>query len=265
MFKKLWRDNRITLFLSPTFLYFGIDGILAKKVMIPFGAGWVTEFSSPVFFWIATILYLGVGLITLASIFLSLLPPKKKTTVPFGEQISRLNRSGILTDPKLAQRLQGLNPTHEYEEDPYFLIFHAISEINESGQAERRIPANFFYLDCECIDGKGDYVALAKQMAHISQGHIQVDGLLDEFDEDRKKAVLKGKLNDTAIRWEFPFEDDYVSGKLFAEFQKVLGATNSGKRYMALDLGGQDLFVFCVTPEQIKGLSNETGLKLGEL
>jgi len=237
---------------------------VTKKLRTPF-VGTFTESGSPIVFWTAATSYLGAALIAIGAMLSSLRPPARKTRIPLSDQIEHLHRAGILATPDIVQRLQDLNPVDDYETDPYLSIFHAVSEMNESADGANTIPANFFYFDSECIDGTGDYVMLATRMASISGGTIRVDGLVDEFDRTRKRAVLKGGINGRPFRWEFPLEDDYVADKFFVEFNEVLAATKSQKRFMGLYLGGQDLFIFCVTPEQRIGLKTETGKELGEL
>jgi hypothetical protein len=95
-----------------------------------------------------------------------------------------------------------------------------------------------------------------------SGGTLVATALTDNFDTKRGVATLSGTINESPISWQLPCRDDYVPDKFFEVFQELLKSTGTGKRYAGLLLGGQDLLVFCTSPEQMRKLQERAGLRL---
>ena len=158
-------------------------------------------------------------------------------------------------------RLQQSGSVETYERDPYRAVLAAIADEDEVAAP----PRNFFYLDTEAIGTTGDYVSVAEQMVAISRGTLTATGLKDELDARQKTATLRGTINGIPFRWDMPFEDDYIHERFFDGFRTVMKHTGSGKIFAGLDLGGQDLLVFCVDEDQITRFRTNLGLTLHAL
>ena len=148
----------------------------------------------------------------------------------------------------------------QYEREPYIGILVDMADDDEA--PPRR---DFFYLDTESIQTSGDYVAVATQMIAISAGTLTAMALNDEINAREKTATIEGAINGTPFRWHMPFKDDYIHEAFFAGFRTVLANTGSGKIFAGLDLGGQDLLVFCVDDDQIERFRTKLGLTMHAL
>jgi hypothetical protein len=187
---------------------------------------------------------------------------RAKRRVPFQDQIDRLRASGIALPETIVTRLRQSGSLESYESDPYRGILAAMADPDDGDAAA---PSRFFYLDTETIEAGGDYVALATKMVAISGGSLTATGLKDDLNDRKKTATLEGIINGSSFRWEMRFESDYLDDRFFDGFRTVMQQTRSGKIFAGLDLGGQDLLVFCVDGDQITRFKENLGLTLDPL
>ena len=216
----------------------------------------------PVAFWVSVAILLGIGLAFPVSLVWSA-ATRAKRAVPFAEQITALKACGVDLPDSVVARLLQSGSVDAYERDPYRAVLADLADADEDEVVAP--PGNFFYLDTEAIGATGDYVAVAAQMVAISRGTLTATGLRDELDARQKTATLRGTINGIPFRWDMPFEDDYIHERFFDGFKTVMNQTGSGKIFAGLDLGGQDLLVFCVDEDQITRFKENVGLSLRPL
>jgi hypothetical protein len=236
-------ERRISLGIGLVLLLMGANGLISGRGNALVSAG-----------------YVAVGLFIFVR---GLRPPAASVTrrVPFDEQIAVLNDCGIAIDGEVAGQLLERAAKETFEDDPYRSILMVRSEIAEESVAGFT-ALSFFYLDTECIETDGDYASLAQRMTSISDGTLVATALADSFDTRRGVATLSGTVNASQISWQFPLRDDYVPDKFFESCQELLKSTGTRKCYAGLLLGGQDLLVFCMGPEQMRTLQERAGLRL---
>lgn len=260
--KELWRAHRVSIGLSLLCFLLAADALLSGQFRaLPFTNTAYRRSSEPVVFWAGVAILMSMAIAFPGSLLWSA-RTRAKRRVPVQDQIHRLRASGIALPEPIAARLRESGSLESYESDPYRGILAAIAD-PEDGDGPP--PRNFFYLDTEAIDAVGDYVALATKMIAISEGTLAATGLKDHLDVGKKTATLEGTVNGTSFRWDLRYEDDYLDQRFFDGFRTVLQQTGSGKVFAGLDLGGQDLLVFCVDDDQINRFKANLGLTLHAL
>jgi hypothetical protein len=256
--KELWRTHRVSVGVSLLCVLLAVNALLSGRFRgLPFTDVVVRRDGDPVLFWAAVAFLISAGLAFPISLLWS--ATHRKRAVPFDDQIDRLRAAGFDLPDSIVAELQQSASRETCEREPYRAILVALADQDDDHTAP---PGHFFYLDTEAIEADGDYVALARKMIAISQGTLTATELTDALDARKKTATLQGIINGNPFRWQMPFEDDYVREEFFDGFRTVMHQAGSGKIYAGLDLGGQDLLVFCVNEEQITRFKETVSLEL---
>jgi hypothetical protein len=255
-----WKTHRVSAGVSLVCFLLAANALVSERVrVLPFTDAVYRRDGEPVVFWVSVAILLGLGLGFPVSLVWSAVT--RKRAVPFAEQVNALKACGVDIADSVVARLQQSGSVEAYERDPYRAVLAAIADEDEVPAP----PRNFFYLDTEAIGATGDYVSVAEQMVAISRGTLTATGLKDELDAHQKTATLRGTINGIPFRWDMPFDDDYIHERFFDGFTTVMNQTGSEKIFAGLDLGGQDLLVFCVDEDQIARFKEHAGLALRPL
>ena len=256
-----WKTHRVSAGVSLLCFLLAANALVSERIrVLPFTDTAYRRDGEPVVFWASVAILLGLGFGFPVSLLWSA-ATRGKRAVPFGEQVDALKACGVDIPDSVVARLQQSGSVEVYEHDPYRAVLAAIAEEGEVATP----PRNFFYLDTEAIGATGDYVAVADQMLTISRGTLTATELNDELDARQKTATLRGTINGTSFRWDMPFEDDYIHERFFDGFRTVMEHSGSGKIFAGLDLGGQDLLVFCADKDLIARFKEHAGLALRPL
>ena len=179
------------------------------------------------------------------------------------EQLQQLSTLGIeFADGMGVENLLESWDRAAFEEEPYSLLL-----LTMGGTIERepwtRISNNVWHFDTEAIEGEGSYVAIAQEIVGLTDGDLPLTGLRDFIDFDRGEAWLEFTLDGDQHRWEVAVEDDWVDPAVFDRFFQLLETRQSDRRLMIGDLGGQDILLVYLTPDDGRTLERLSGIPFG--
>ncbi len=191
---------------------------------------------------------------------------RKREPVPFDQQLATLAACGIALSPGVDPGvLLDAIPREQYEADPYQLLLSAMGGMTSQEQPDGALfypSSNILYFDTECIYENGDYAAIAERMRELAQADFPLEAIADHIDIDADDVKLRFRLNGVDHEWELEADDDWVDPDLFTRFVELMDASGKARKFLYIDLGGQDCLIGCVTPEQFKQLDEKTGLKV---
>ncbi len=190
-------------------------------------------------------------------------PFKKQPLVPrtpLEEQLRILANCGVkLRGEFTADHLLESFPRKEYEKDPFNLAL-----LTMGGELEREpfepLSDDVWYLDTECIEDHGHYVAVAERMRALAGGDLPLETIEDYVDVDQGVAWLQFILDGATVRWDARVANDWIDPAVLSRFAGLLAGRNTKRRFTYLDLRGQDCLIGCATPEQLEALNKQTGL-----
>jgi hypothetical protein len=175
-------------------------------------------------------------------------------------QLDALAECGVapregLGPPELLRR----HPERDYETAPFKLLLAELGSESEMPPHES-ISDNVWHLHAECIAHSGDYVKVARHMSTLAGDALALENLHDEFDLRRGVAWLTFTLRGYEFRWPARIEERWIDPNLLSHFVALLDAQGTNRRYICLDLGGQDCLLGTATDEQLSALRKITGL-----
>src|SRR5271157_1054982 len=101
-------------------------------------------------------------------------------------------------------------------------------------------------------------------MATLAQNQnedaLPIESVRDEFDLRRGVAWLSFILRAEEFRWPAKIEERWIDPMILSRFAALLEAQDTNRRYICLDLGGQDCLLGCATDEHFAALRKRTGL-----
>jgi hypothetical protein len=147
----------------------------------------------------------------------------------------------------------------DYETSPFKLL---LAELGSDSGEPPYLPTsdNVWHMRAECIAGGGDYVRVAQRMATLAADALPIESVHDEFDLRRGVAWLSFTLRGREFRWPAKIEERWIDPMILSRFAVLLEAQDTDRRYICLDLGGQDCLLGCATEEQFSSLRKRTGL-----
>ena len=147
----------------------------------------------------------------------------------------------------------------EYETSPFKLI---LAELGADSTEPPHLPMsdNVWHMRAECAARGGDYVKVAQRMATLAGDALPIEAVHDEFDLRRGIAWLTFTLRGEEFRWPAKIEERWIDPTILSRFAVLLEAQQTARRYICLDLGGQDCLLGCATEEQFASLRKRTGL-----
>jgi hypothetical protein len=155
-----------------------------------------------------------------------------------------------------------LHSDREYETSPFKLLL-AVLGSDASEPPHLPMSDNVWHMRAECAARGGDYVKVALRMAALAQSDdaLPIESVHDEFDLRRGVAWLSFTLRGGEFRWPAKIEERWIDPMILSRFATLLEAQETDRRYICLDLGGQDCLLGCATDEQFAALRKRTGLE----
>ena len=152
-----------------------------------------------------------------------------------------------------------LNPERDYETSPFKLLLTTLgTELEEPPHLP--MSDHMWHMRAECAARGGDYVKIAQRMATLAGDALPIESLDDEFDLRRGVAWLSFTLRGEPYRWPAKIEERWIDPNILSRFATLLDAQGADRRYVCLDLGGQDCLIACARDEQFSTLRKLTGL-----
>jgi hypothetical protein len=148
----------------------------------------------------------------------------------------------------------------EYDTSPFKLLLSVLGT-DSLEPPHRSMSDNVWHMRAECIAGRGDYVNVARRMAALAADALPIESVQDEFDLRHGIAWLSFTLRGHEFRWPAKIEERWIDPMILSRFAALLEAQDTDRRYICLDLGGQDCLLGCATEEQFSFLRKRTGLE----
>lgn len=176
------------------------------------------------------------------------------------DQIDTLAACGIVPSegvgpPDLLRR----HPERAYETSPFKLLLSELGADSDEPPFEP-LSHNVWHMRAECASRGGDYAKVAQRMATLAGDALPIENLHDEFDLRRGVAWLSFNLRGEPFRWPARIEERWIDPNILSRFAALLDSQNADRRYLCLDLGGQDCLIACASEEQFAALRKTTGL-----
>jgi hypothetical protein len=155
--------------------------------------------------------------------------------------------------------LLALHSDRDYETTPFKLL---LSALGNDSQEPPSMPLsnNVWLMHADCAAHAGDYVKLAHHMATLAADALPIESVRDAFDLGRGIAWLSFTLRGEEFRWPAKIEERWIDPLILSRFAALLEAQPTDRRYICLDLGGQDCLLGCATQAQFASLRKRTGL-----
>lgn len=147
----------------------------------------------------------------------------------------------------------------EYETAPFKLLLSVLGTDSFEPPC-RPLSENVWHMRAECIAGRGDYVRVAQRMAAIAADALPIQSVQDEFDWRQGIAWIAFTLRGREFHWPAKIEEQWIDPIILSRFAALLEAQDADRRYICLDLGGQDCLLGCANEEQFSSLRKLTGL-----
>lgn len=116
--------------------------------------------------------------------------------------------------------------------------------------------------DTEAIEDHGSYVEIFKNLERLTQGEYNFENLKDYVDIEEGKAWVSFTFRGTDYKWDMKVDDDWVDTDLFPKIVALTKKTKSKAKYTYFNTGGQNAVFGFETPENLKEIKNNTGLKI---
>lgn len=190
-------------------------------------------------------------------------------SVSLERQLAVLKECGVgCTTSSIEEALINSTLRAKVEKCPYSSLLCILGD--EAEQEQMAGPSgypsdNIWYFDTECIRDHGDYARIANRLAALSQGALILSDVQDFVDVELQTAWLSFRCHGVDYRWDATVNDDWVDDQIFSKFVVLLESMGAPRRYIHIDLQGQDCLIGCGTPAQKDLLANKTGLKVSWL
>lgn len=185
---------------------------------------------------------------------------RRESRLSLEEQIQALAECGIVLRQGLTidDLLASFN-REQFVKDPFLLTLCVLGGTMEQ-PPYKPISEDIWHLDTECIWDGGDYVTIAERMRDLAKGNLPIRDIKDHVDIQKQSAWLSFSLDEKKIQWEAIVNEDWIDPSILTRFAELLAARESSRRFIYLDLGGQDCIIGCSSPEQLEAVKQKTGL-----
>jgi hypothetical protein len=147
----------------------------------------------------------------------------------------------------------------DYETTPFKLLLSALGSDSEEPPS-LPLSNNVWLMHAECAARGGDYARVAHRMSTLATDALPIESAHDEFDLGRGVAWLSFALHGQQFRWPAKIEERWIDPLILSRFSALLEAQPTDRRFVCLDLGGQDCLLGCATEAQFAILRKVTGL-----
>jgi hypothetical protein len=175
-------------------------------------------------------------------------------------QLDTLAECGIaLRDGVGPEELLTRHSDRDYETSPFKLLLSVLgAESDEPPYVS--MSDNVWLMRAECAARGGDYGRVARHMVTLAGDALPIESIRDEFDLRRGVAWLLFTLRGEEFRWPAKIEERWIDPMILSRFATLLESQTFDRRYICLDLGGQDCLLGCATEAQFALLRKRTGL-----
>lgn len=175
-------------------------------------------------------------------------------------QLNELAECGIVPREGIGPaELLARHSDRDYETSPFKLLLSVLGTDSE-GPPYLPLSGNVWLMHADCAAYRGDYIKIANRMATLAGDALPIELVHDEFDLGRGVAWLSFSLHGEKFRWPAKIEERWIDPLVLSRFAALLEAQSTDRRYICLDLGGQDCLLGCATEAQFSALRKRTGL-----
>ena len=175
-------------------------------------------------------------------------------------QLNELAECGIVPREGIGPaELVARHSDRDYETSPFKLLLSVLGTDSEE-PPYLPLSANVWLMHADCAAHRGDYTKIANRMATLAGDALPIELVHDEFDLGRGVAWLSFSLLGEKFRWPAKIEERWIDPMVLSRFAALLEAQSTDRRYICLDLGGQDCLLGCATEAQFSALRKRTGL-----
>lgn len=173
------------------------------------------------------------------------------------EQLQRLGDCGIgLAEECTVDDLLQLSSRSAIEKQPYL---HLLYILGNEGAPASYLSNDIWHFDTECIEDHGDYARIIQRMSELTKGALPVRDVRDHVDLDAGQAWVAFILGRQEYRWKAEVDDDWVDAEIITRLVALLDAQGQGRRFIAIDLLGQDMLIGCATADEFDKLNRLLG------
>ena len=175
-------------------------------------------------------------------------------------QLNELAECGIVPREGIGPaELVERHSDRDYETSPFKLL---LSVLGTDSKEPPYLPlsGNVWLMHADCAAHRGDYSKIANRMAALAGDALPIELVQDEFDLGRGVAWLSFSLHGEKFRWPAKIEERWIDPLVLSRLAALLEAQSTDRRYICLDLGGQDCLLGCATEAQFSALRKRTGL-----
>ena len=147
----------------------------------------------------------------------------------------------------------------DYETSPFKLLLAVLGRESDE-PPYLSFSDGVWLMRAECAAHIGDYEKVAHRMATLARDALPVESVRDEFDFHRGVPWLSFTLHSEEFRWPAKIEERWIDPLILSRFAALLEAQRTDRRYICLDLGGQDCLLGCANELQFAALRKRTGL-----
>lgn len=158
----------------------------------------------------------------------------------------------------------------ELETGSYFdLVLGLGLEVEAGPSAGAHYTDQLFTLDAECIEDRGDYVRVFRDLERLFQGEVPLTELEDQVDIGQGQARISLTTHGQSFEHAFPQEDDWLSEEAIRFWVSVVDDIRKRHpdkitRHMgSFSDGGQGIVFVCLRPADLKAFRKLTRIDVG--
>jgi hypothetical protein len=177
--------------------------------------------------------------------------------VTLEDQLAHLASIGLALDPGITidDVLYSFD-RQEYEKRPFDLLLFTLGIDVEREPWGRPFCSRVWDFDTECIEGGGDYAAIAKRLCVVAGKPDALSDVTDHIDIKRAEAWLKYKAGGRSRDWKIEVRGDWADMMVVCYVMDDLEA--DGCRFYGKD-NGQAVVLFYLDNEAAAALNRWSG------
>lgn len=174
------------------------------------------------------------------------------------DQLEALALCGIgLLAPASEADLLAAAETFEYEDEPFELLLVSLGA-EQTDPPFAPLSDGVWYVDFDCIEERGDYAAIARRVALLSRGDLQLAAVRDQVDLNAEEVWLEVDINGATQRFDGVANGEWVDPSVFGFLDDLLAGAGSERRLVIRQLDDSDALIGCATPDELDRLNAVT-------
>lgn len=157
----------------------------------------------------------------------------------------------------------------ELEAGTYFDLVVALGLEVETGlNAGAHYTDQLFTLDTECIEDRGDYTRVFRDLERLFQGEMSLADLEDEVDIDQGRARITFSTHGQPFEHDFEQQDDWLSKEAIGFWGSVVSSIRQKhpeaitRRMGSFSDGGQGIVFVCLRPAELDAFRKLTKIEV---